>query len=176
MIFGLGGRQDGGGGMSAVIGAVGPRELGGGTLQLVERELAAVLERCAAGATFVVRAGAGLPLVVGRAVRAAGRRLVVALPAHGHLPAPLPQRDRTAAGELLLLAEHVRLMAFDPADRDACVGADEQLVAGCGRLLAIWDGSPSSGRDATAHLVAFARSRQIPVDVLWPAGEPEAAR
>jgi len=108
--------------------------------------------------------------VFGRAVRAAGRKLTVLLPSQGALPAVLPERDRRAAGELLVLAEHVRLLAFDPADRDACVGADERVVATCRSVLAVWDGSPSDGHDATAHLVAFARARGIQVDVVWPAG------
>jgi hypothetical protein len=86
------------------------------------------------------------------------------------VPALLPQRDRMAVGELLALAQQVRLLAYDPADRDACVGADEQVIAGCGQLVAVWDGSPSSGRDATAHLVAYARAHGVPVEVLWPEG------
>jgi hypothetical protein len=55
-------------------------------------------------------------------------------------------------------------------DRNACVSADERLVECCRQLLADWDGSPSPGRDATAHLVAFARTCGIPVEVLWPQG------
>ncbi|MFE7427593.1 hypothetical protein ACF1BP_26735 [Streptomyces sp. NPDC014735] len=153
-----------------MIAVVGHRDLDSGTLELVEAELRARLDCLAEGAAALVRAGAGLPLVFGRAVRAAGRRLTVLLPAQGAVPAVLPERDRRAAGELLVLAEHVRLLAFDPADRDACVGADERLVATCRSVLAVWDGSPSDGRDATAHLVAFARARGIPVDIVWPDG------
>lgn len=153
-----------------MIAVVGHRDLDSGTLELVEAELRARLDCLAEGVAALVRAGAGLPLVFGRAVRAAGRTLTVLLPAQGAVPAVLPERDRRAAGELLVLAEHVRLLAFDPADRDACVGADERVVATSRSVLAVWDGSPSDGRDATAHLVAFARARGIPVDVVWPEG------
>ncbi|WP_434095060.1 hypothetical protein [Streptomyces albidoflavus] len=62
------------------------------------------------------------------------------------------------------------MLPFDPLDRDACVTVDEQLVSGCARALAVWDGSASCGRDATAHMVAYARARGIPVEVVWPAG------
>ncbi|WFB10673.1 hypothetical protein LRS74_29295 [Streptomyces sp. LX-29] len=156
-----------------MIAAVGHADLTAGTLELVEAELRARLERLerlAEGAVGLVRAGAGLPLAFGRAVRAAGRKLTVWLPAQGAVPAVLPARDRPAAGELLVLAEHVRLLPFDPADRYACIGADERLVGSCRTVLAVWDGSPSDGRDATAHLVAYARARGIPVEVVWPAG------
>lgn len=159
-----------GGRNRTMIAAVGHQELAAGTLELVEDELRAAVERLAAGATVLVRAGAGLPVVFGRAVRDAGRKLAVLLPAQGTVPAALPQRDRAAAGELLLLAEHVHLLPFDPADRNACVSADERLIDSCRQVVAVWDGSSSSGRDATAHLVAFARGRGIPVHIIWPAG------
>ncbi|MGW2517219.1 hypothetical protein ACWC09_09320 [Streptomyces sp. NPDC001617] len=153
-----------------MITAVGHADLAPDTLKLVEAELRARLEQQFVRAPGVVRAGAGVPLAFGRAVRAAGRPLVVVTPTHGMVPALLPTRDRTATGELLVLAEQVRLLAYDPADRDACVGADERMIAGCRQLLAVWDGSPSNGRDATAHLVAYARAHGVPVEVIWPQG------
>jgi hypothetical protein len=154
-----------------LIVAVGHGDLTPATLELVEAELRTRMELLGEGVTGLVRAGAGLPVAFGRAVRAAGRRkLVVLLPAQQSVPAVPPGHDRTGAGELLMLAGQVRLMALDPADRDACIGADERLVAAGDAVLAVWDGSPSTGRDATAHLVAHARARGVPVDVVWPAG------
>ena len=153
-----------------VIAAVGHADLTQETWQLVAAELRPRLERLAGSGHGLVRAGAGLPVVFGRAVRAAGRKLVVMLPAQGSVPAVLPHRDRTATGELLALAAHMRLLPYDPASRDACVGADERMIEASGRLLAVWDGSPSNGTDATAHLVAYARARGIPVEVVWPTG------
>ncbi|MFD8675693.1 hypothetical protein ACFV1A_21700 [Streptomyces seoulensis] len=84
-------------------------------------------------------------------------------------------QDEEAHRELLALAEGIKVLPFDPLDRDACVSADEQLIRGCGRLWAIWDGSPSCGHDATAHMVAYARAHGIPVDVVWPAGAARQA-
>ncbi|WP_405393375.1 hypothetical protein OG596_35735 [Streptomyces sp. NBC_01102] len=153
-----------------MIAVVGHRDLSGRTLELVEAELRARLGRLAEGAAALVRAGAGLPLVFGRAARETGRKLTVLLPAQGTLPADLPEPDRRAAGELLVLAEHVQLLGFDPADRDACVSADESLVRASRTVFAVWDGSLSNGRDATAHLVAFARTRGIQVEIGWPEG------
>ncbi|WP_031088619.1 hypothetical protein [Streptomyces sp. NRRL WC-3549] len=141
-----------------MIAVVGHRDLGSRTLELVEAELRARLGRLAEGAAALVRAGAGLPLVSGRAARETGRKLTVLLPAQGVVPAALPEQDR------------LRLLAFDPADRDACVCADERLVEESRTVFAVWDGSRTDGRDATAHLVAFARTRGIPVEVVWPEG------
>nr|WP_322722380.1 hypothetical protein [Streptomyces phyllanthi] len=158
--------------------AVGHADLTAATLELVEAELRERLERLTDGAAGLVRAGAGLPVVFGRVVRAAGRKLVVLLPTQHAVPAVLPEPDRSGAAELLSLAAEVRLLGFDPADRHARISADERIVAGSRKVLAVWDGSPSDGTDATAHLVAYARAQGIPVEVVWPAGgarEPKAS-
>lgn len=151
-----------------MIAAVGHTDLTGNTLDLVESELRAALARLPGGTPGLVRAGAGVPVAFGRAARATGRDLIVLTPTQGLVPALLPERDRMATGELLLLACQVRLLPYDPADRDACVAADERMIAECRHLFAVWDGSPSNGRDATAHLVAYARARGIEVEVVWP--------
>ncbi|MFD1659001.1 hypothetical protein ACFSL4_12470 [Streptomyces caeni] len=154
-----------------MIAVVGHPDLTVPTLTLLEEELRTRLAEFArVGKAGLVRAGHGLPLAFGRAARKAGMALVTVLPARGGVPAQLAEPDRKAAGELLLLSEQVRLLEYDPADRGACVGADENLLRSCVRLLAVWDGSPSNGRDATAHLVAFARSHGVDVEVLWPDG------
>lgn len=151
-----------------MIAAVGHTDLTGDTLDLVEHELRAALAGLPGDTPGLVRAGAGVPVAFGRAARAAGRDLIVLTPTQGLVPALLPERDRMATGELLLLARQVRLLPYDPADRDACVAADERMIAECRHLFAVWDGSPSNGRDATAHLVAYARAHGIEVEVVWP--------
>ncbi|WP_232837927.1 hypothetical protein [Streptomyces atratus] len=141
------------------------------TVRLLEAELAAALGRLAPhDLTGVVRAGAGVPVALGRAVRAAGGSLVVVLPAQGALPTPLPAHDRAAAGELLFLADHVRLLEFDPRDPGACAVADEQIINTCHGVIAVWDGSPAVTAQGVAPLVAYARGRDLPVEVVWPAG------
>ncbi len=55
------------------------------------------------------------------------------------------------------------------------MSADESLLRHCARVLAVWDGSPSNGRDVTAHLVAYARSHGADVEVIWPRGAAHEA-
>ncbi len=157
------------------IAVVGHADLTPDTLLLVESVLRTRLARRPAPAVAMVRTGAGTPLASGRAARAAGCPLAVVIPARIGMPALPPRRDRTAAGELLTLADEVRLLTYDPVDRGSCIGADERLVASSGLLLAVWDGSPSDGRDATAHLVTYARARGVPVEIVWPAGAAREA-
>ena len=154
-----------------MIAVVGHADLAPWTLALLEEELRARLARCAeAGRTGLVRVGQGLPVAFGRAAQQAGLALVAVVPTLNRVPALLRDRDRRAAGELLLLSQQVRLVEYDPADRDACVRADERLLRACARVVAIWDGTPSTGHDTTAHLVAYARSHGIDVEVVWPDG------
>ena len=154
-----------------MIAVVGHPDLTAPTLALLEEELRSRLADFArAGRAGLVRAGQGIPLAFGRAARTAGLTLVTVLPSHNGVPAHLAEPDRRATGELLLLSQQVRLLEYDPGSRGSCVTADESLLRSCARVLAIWDGSPSTSRDATAHLVAFARSHGVDVEVLWPHG------
>ncbi|WP_078894801.1 hypothetical protein [Streptomyces sp. CT34] len=141
------------------------------TLKLLEAELSDRLQRLAQpGSMVLVRAGCGLPVAAGRAARRARLPLVVVLPSQDAVPALLSGRDQAAAGELLFLAAHVRLLSYDPADRDACVSADERLVCSSSQLLAVWDGSPAHDQDATADVIAYAHGRRIATETLWAPG------
>ncbi|MFD9903630.1 hypothetical protein [Streptomyces sp. NPDC059063] len=152
-----------------MIAVVGHGDLCETTLARLEVDLRVHLARfAAAGRMGLVRAGQGLPVTVGRAARWGGLGLVTVLPAKDRLPAVLPDDDRRAAGELLMLSQQMRLVEYDPADRADCLRVDELLLRGCARVLAVWDGSAADSLDTTAHLVAHARSHDIPVDVLWP--------
>ncbi|OLZ63148.1 hypothetical protein AV521_39825 [Streptomyces sp. IMTB 2501] len=159
-----------------MIVVVGHPDLTASTLALLEEELRSRLAGFArAGRAGLVRAGKGLPVAFGRAARKAGLAMVTVLPSRNGVPAYIAEPDRKAAGELLLLSQQVRLVEYDPADRTSCISADEGLLRSCARVLAVWDGSPSSGKDATAHLVAYARSHGVDVEVLWPQGAEHGA-
>ncbi|WP_142149203.1 hypothetical protein [Streptomyces sp. SLBN-31] len=131
------------------------------------------------GGAGLVCAGVGLPVVFGGGARVRQAARECSCPPSIRYPRRCPARTGWEARELLLLAEEVRLAEFDPTDRGARVGADERLVRRGGTVLAVWDGSLSDGGDATAHLVAYARARVIPVDVVRPEGaaptEPRTA-
>lgn len=166
----------GGGGTDGDIVVVGHADLAPDAVPLVEAALRARLAgHPDRGGMATVRTGAGTPLASGRAARASGCPLAVVIPTRAGVPAMPPPHDRMATGELLTLADQVRLVAYDPVDRASCIGTDERLVAAGGLLLAVWDGSPSDGRDATAHLVTYARARGVPVEIVWPEGAARQA-
>ena len=150
---------------------VGHGDLTADSWGLVEDALPAVLKRLEPyGLMGVVRAAAGLPLVFGRAVHKAGGSLVVVVPTAGGVPATLPGQDRVATGQLLMLAEHTRLVQFDPSDPVACAAVDERIIDSCRGLVAVWDGSRADHWLDVAHQMTYARHRKVLVEVLWPAG------
>ncbi|WP_406446935.1 hypothetical protein OHB14_50700 [Streptomyces sp. NBC_01613] len=59
------------------------------------------------------------------------------MPTRNRVLSLLRERDRLAARELLLLSQQEGSLEYDPADREACVRADELLLCvrpGAGHL------------------------------------------
>jgi hypothetical protein len=44
------------------------------------------------------------------------------------------------------------------------------MISRADQLLAVWDGQPARGFGGTADVVAAARSRPVPITVIWPDG------
>jgi hypothetical protein len=95
---------------------------------------------------------------------------VVVVATAGGLPAALPEPDRVAAGQLLMMAEHARLVEFDPRDPVACAALDEWIIDSCRGLVAVWDGSRAEHWLDVAHLATYAHHRKVLVEVVWPTG------
>ncbi|MEU4318139.1 hypothetical protein AB0F85_14990 [Nocardia fluminea] len=125
---------------------------------------------------------AGLPGVVGISCLARGADSVfaeVVLEAGGQLEVVLPSRDYRGSkvkpdqlaqfDALIARAAAVRVMDFDSAGREAYESANEVLVGEADRMIAVWDGKVGE-RAGTGTVVALARERGIPVDVVWPSG------
>ncbi|MEU6558107.1 hypothetical protein [Nocardia nova] len=71
--------------------------------------------------------------------------------------------------ELMRRAETVRVMDFDDTGADAYEAANEAVLGSCDRLIAVWDGRDGE-RSGTGSVVALARQKAVPVDIVWPAG------
>ncbi|MEV6656013.1 hypothetical protein [Nocardia fluminea] len=125
---------------------------------------------------------AGLPGVVGISCLARGADSMfaeVVLEAGGQLEVVLPSRDyrdskvkpdQLAQFDALIgRAATVRVMDFDSAGREAYEAANAVLVGEADRMIAVWDGKVGE-RAGTGTVVALARERGIPVDVVWPNG------
>ncbi|MEV7563026.1 hypothetical protein [Streptomyces sp. NPDC089795] len=112
----------------------------------------------------------GADTVFADAVLALGGRLMAVLPSADHR-ARLPEGpDAVAFDRLLGAAAEVEVMPYRRAGTDAYVAANRLLLGRAELLVAVWDGGPGGRPGGTAHAVAAARARGLPVEVVWPAG------
>jgi hypothetical protein len=63
------------------------------------------------------------------------------------------------------------VLPHETANRQAYEAANAILLDRADRLVAVWDGTPPSGKGGgTADTVLAARGAGIPTDVIWPEG------
>ena len=77
---------------------------------------------------------------------------------------------RRAYTSLLRLASTQETLPFATPSEDAYLAAGEQVVQQCDLLFAVWDGAQAAGKGGTGDVVAYARSRDVKVQVIWPPG------
>ncbi len=111
----------------------------------------------------------GADAVFAQAVLDAGGSLVAVLPAAEYRES-LPEDYRPVYDRLLARAGKVVRLPYVTPDPDAYMEAGKRMVEESDSLLAVWDGQPGRGPGGTADVVAYARSRGVPVTVLWPDG------
>ncbi len=112
----------------------------------------------------------GADQLFAEAVLAVGGRVEVVLPSADYRENKVKPDDRDTFDELLIRADRVRYMPHRRADRAAYEDANQTLLSEAERLFAVWDGQPSDGRGGTGDAVETARSRGLPVEVIWPDG------
>jgi hypothetical protein len=98
-----------------------------------------------------------------------GGTLEVVLPSANYRETKVKADHRQQFDYLLERAHHVHVMEFEDANRIAYEAANEELVGRCDRLFAVWDGE-SAQKGGTGTVVELARTRRVPVNVIWPAG------
>ncbi|SDJ60947.1 hypothetical protein SAMN04488074_102508 [Lentzea albidocapillata subsp. violacea] len=111
----------------------------------------------------------GADAVFAQAVLDAGGALVAVLPASRYRDT-LPESYRPVYDGLLARAGKVVQLEYVTPDPHAYMEAGERMVDESDALLAVWDGLPGRGPGGTADVVAYARSKGVPVTVLWPEG------
>ncbi|WP_031069266.1 hypothetical protein [Streptomyces sp. NRRL WC-3742] len=96
-------------------------------------------------------------------------RLEVVVPASEYRGG-LPQWHHPVYDGLLARASAVHRTGLTASDEASHMAGSGLLVRHVDRLLAVWDGLPARAFGGTADVVAYARSRGVPVEVLWPQG------
>ncbi|MFI6094494.1 hypothetical protein ACIA8G_03020 [Lentzea sp. NPDC051213] len=138
----------------------------------VDRMIRAAVADDRAGGETVVGVSCladGADAVFAQAVLDAGGSLVAVLPAVRYRES-LPEDYRPVYDRLLARAAKVVQLPHVTPDPDAYMEAGKRMVDESESLIAVWDGQPGRGAGGTADVVAYARSRGLPVTVLWPEG------
>ncbi|MCP2258611.1 hypothetical protein LX15_002309 [Streptoalloteichus tenebrarius] len=152
------------------VGITGHSNLTTTSVPLVDRGIrAALADPPATGFTGVSCLAPGADQVFARVVLDMGGRLEVVLPAADYR-ARLRPPQRPEFDALLAAASSVRVLPFPRSGRRAYLAASEAVIASVDRMVAVWDGRPADGAGGTADVVAHARGRGVPVEVVWPRG------
>lgn len=118
----------------------------------------------------VSRLARGADSIFAKSVLDSGGALEVVLPSRDYRATKVKPDHAEQFDSLLAKAALVRIMDFGKAGRDAYVAANEAVLGPIDALVAVWDGQPATGTGGTADVVEEARSRDIPITVIWPDG------
>jgi hypothetical protein len=152
------------------VAGTGHRLLPLATARLVEHALRQELAGWAAGMLVGVSSLAdGADQLFAEVVLALGGSLEVVLPAARYRDA-LPRDCWHVYDRLLSRATAVECLTYAESDDAALMAAGQALVDRADLLLAVWDGHPARGIGGTGDVVAYARRRGVPVEVVWPNG------
>lgn len=157
--------------MAVRIGISGHMDLTPHTAQLVGDAIEAVLagyrDLDVVGVTCLAP---GADTIFAEAVLRRGGELEVIVPAADY-------RDRQAQignlerfDSLVGAASSVTSQPYQTSGPAAYQAANDALLSGCDRLIAVWDGHGAVDAGSTASVVAEARARELPVDIVWPLG------
>ena len=116
----------------------------------------------------------GADQLFARVVLDLGGTVEVILPAADYRDREIRPADRAEFDALMEQAQRVTVMPFPESNRDAYVAASDAVLGAVERMVGVWDGEPSDARGGTAVVVAEARARGMPVDVVWPDGAHRA--
>jgi hypothetical protein len=153
-----------------LIGITGHMNLTPESVPLVAAELEKVLGDFAAPLVGVSCLARGSDQLFARAVLGLGGGLEVILPAADYREHVVEPDNLDEFDSLLRRAGTVRVLPFERSHRDAYAAAGEHVLSGVDLLLAVWDGAPPDGKGGTGDTVRTARTRGVPVKVIWPNG------
>ncbi|MEU1450765.1 hypothetical protein [Streptomyces avermitilis] len=148
------------------------------SVPLVRSALDELLKRYADGELVGLSCIAeGADSLFAEALLAAGGRLIAVIPSRDYRGRQVTPAHAQAFDRFLEAADQVLVMPYETAGRAAYEAANAVLLDRADRLVAVWDGTPPTGKGGgTADVVVRAREAGLPVDVVWPAGAERGAQ
>lgn len=153
------------------IAVSGHRGLDETTTGLVESEIRNHLQqlRAVGGLVGISCLADGADQVFARAVLGAGGTLIAVIPAEQYR-AGLPERAHAEYDELLARAAEVYRLPYIESTPQAHMAASRRMLEDADALVAVWDGRPARGYGGTADVVDLARTHDLDITLIWPAG------
>lgn len=141
------------------------------SVPLVRAALRDVLAPYQEDLTGVSCIAAGADTLFAEEVTAIGGRLIVVIPSQDYRETKVKPAHAAVFDQLVEAAADVVTMPHKTANRTAYEAANSELLTRADRLVAVWDGTPPSGKGGgTADTVQEARAAGLPVHVVWPDG------
>jgi hypothetical protein len=151
-----------------IVGITGHANLTDTTTALIYDSIRAVLARLPGpglvGLTCLAR---GADQVFAHVVLELGGDIEVVVPAGDYFDRIDDKASRDRCDAYLARAIAIHTLAYPSANGEAYLAASQEVVDRSDLLLAVWDGSPSSG---TGQAVAYAQSANRDVVTVWPDG------
>jgi hypothetical protein len=147
----------------------GHRDLPAQTGRLIDEAIRSALSGRAADVTGLSCLADGADQIFARAVLDLGGTIEAVIPAEQHRDG-LPGQAHEEYDRLLARAVAVHRLPFTESTPAAHMAANYLLLSEADELYAVWDGQPARGHGGTAQVVAHARERALPVQVIWPDG------
>jgi hypothetical protein len=153
------------------IGGTGHQALPAQTEGLVDHALREYLAgQTARDLLGVTMLGPGADQLFAEAVLDVGGLLQVVIPAAKYRDGFADQDAQRRYDALLDKASYSERLEFVESTEEAHMAGGRAVVDAADVVVAIWDGQPARGLGGTADVVAYARQRGVPVEVIWPAG------
>lgn len=141
------------------------------SVPLVRAALRELLSKYSEDLTGISCIAAGADSLFAEEVTAIGGRLIAVIPSQDYRAAKVKPEHAAVFDHLVETAEDVVTLPHETANRAAYEAANDELLRRADRLVAVWDGTPPSGKGGgTADTVVQAREAGLTVDVIWPAG------
>jgi hypothetical protein len=151
------------------IAVSGHRDLPAGTVHLVDKAIREILAESPEAVTGLTCLADGADQIFARAVLDLGGDIEVVVPAEKYRDG-LPAQAHASYDRLLARAVNVQRLPFTESTPQAHMAASKLMINEADELCAVWDGQPARGYGGTADVVAYARERGVPVQVIWPDG------
>jgi hypothetical protein len=151
----------------------GHRGLPAATAALVDQAIRAALKGHGEPIIGLSNLADGADQIFARAVLDAGGTIEAFIAARDYRTG-IPRSAAREYDDLLARAAAVHELPFSESTPESYMAASKLMIDSADELLAVWDGQPARGFGGTADVVAYARTRDLPIHLIWPPGSHRA--